>query len=82
MAQFMSGPQWYSIYRSAMLELDRGKASSRIARAEQAIQERMAELRATPAAHPREPQDLNHASTHLRILHQQIGSQSERMLWD
>jgi hypothetical protein len=78
----LSTPQWYSIYRSAMLERDRHKAFSEIACAEKAIQERVAELRAVPAANAREEQDLNQASTHLRILHQQIGMESEGMFWD
>jgi hypothetical protein len=82
MAKFVSGPQWYSLYCSAMLELDRGKAPFQIGCAQKAIDERIAELRAAPPVHAREPQDLSHASSHLRILHEQIGAQSERMLWD
>ncbi len=75
-------PQWYSLYCSAMLERDRSKASFQITSAEKAIEERVAELQVRPAAHGREKQDLNHAYQHLRILHRQIGRESEDVLWD
>ena len=78
----LGAPHWYSVYCAAILESDRNKAAFQIACAQRAIQERVAELGVAPAATPREPQDLNHASTHLRILVENIDTENERIFWD
>jgi len=74
-------PGWYRTYFSAVVESDREKALSEIARAQKAIQERVAELRHTPLNNPRERQDLDNASIYLGILLQHIGKTGS-LLWD
>ncbi len=73
---------WYVIYCAAMLESDRNRALVRIESAQQAIQNRIAELRFVPAKSAREVSDLSNALTQLGILLEQLDYESEKTLWD
>lgn len=75
-------PVWYDIYFLAMVENDRDLALARIERAQNAINERLAELHEIPPADTREMRDLTSALIYLGILLKQIGCESERLLWD
>jgi hypothetical protein len=73
---------WYLIYCAAMLESDRNRALVRIESAQQAIQDRIAQLRFVPAKSGREVSDLSNALTQLGILLEQLDYENERTLWD
>ncbi len=75
-------PQWYRMYYLAVLEGDRFKAKGKIDRAQQAIADRMLELRSQDPNTPREPQDLSNALLYLSILMQHISSEAGSVLWD
>lgn len=75
-------PQWYRMYYLAVLEGDRHKAKGKIDRAQQAIADRMLELRSQSPNSPREPQDLSNALLYLSILMQHISSEAGGVLWD
>lgn len=75
-------PHWYRMYYLAVLEGDRFKAKSKIDRAQQAIADRMLELRSQNPNTPREPQDLSNALLYLSILMQHISSEAANVLWD
>jgi len=73
---------WYGLYAVALLESDRKKALPQIERAQKAIHHRQAELDHTSAVDPREIQDLSRASNYLGIMLRNVGTESERLLWD
>lgn len=75
-------PQWYRTYYLAVLEGDRFKAKGKIDRAQQAIADRMLELRSETPNTPREPQDLSNALLYLSILMQHISTEAGGVLWD
>lgn len=75
-------PSWYRTYYLAVLEGDRYKAKVKIDRAQQAIQDRMAQLRSETPCTPREPQDLCNALLFLGILMQHISGDAGGVLWD
>jgi len=75
-------PGWYSVYSAAMLESNRDRTLSRIDHAQRAIQNRVAELRVSPASGSREITDLSDALNHLAILLQNFSDESGRILWD
>jgi hypothetical protein len=64
-----------------MLESNRDKTLSQIEQAQQAIQNRIAELRFSTAS-GREITDLSDALSHLAILLQSFGNDSGRILWE
>lgn len=76
------GAGWYGLYTMALLESDRTKALPQIELAQRAIDRRQAELGQEPAVNPREIQELNKASTYLGIMLRNVGTESERLLWD
>jgi len=75
-------PNWYRIYYLAVLEGDRCKAKTKIDRAQQAIEERLIELRSESPSSPREPQDLCNALLYLGILMQNMSADAGGVLWD
>jgi len=75
-------PRWYNAYFLAMVESDRNLVLARIEQAQQAIQERVLELRDAPRADGREMQDLTSALIYLGILLMHIGSEGESLLWE
>jgi len=75
-------PTWYRTYYLAVLEGDRYKAKAKIDRAQQAIQDRMMELRSQAPNTPREPQDLCNALLYLGILLQHMSGDAGGVLWD
>ena len=75
-------PPWYHAYFLAMVESDRNLVLTRIEQAQQAIQERVLELRDAPRADGREMQDLTSALIYLGILLMHIGSEGESLLWE
>ena len=75
-------PNWYRIYYHAVLEGDRYKAKAKIDRAQQAIENRLIELRSHTPSSPREPQDLCNALLYLGILLQNISTEAGGVLWD
>lgn len=75
-------PPWYHEYFLAMVENDRSLALTRIERAQEAIQERVAELQNMSPMNMREMQDLTSALIYLGILLMQVGEESESLLWD
>lgn len=74
--------EWYGLYTAALLESDRNKAIRRIERAQVAIHDRRSELDQADAINPREAQDLSKAATCLGIMLRNVGTESERLLWD
>jgi succinate dehydrogenase/fumarate reductase flavoprotein subunit len=78
----IQGTGWYEAYCDAMLENDRRAAQARIEMAQAAIQERIAQLRSITVPSSREEKDLSYALSHLAILTQRIGLESEKTLWD
>jgi hypothetical protein len=77
-----STSDWYRLYFSALVETDRNKALPQIERAQEAIQGRCVELSQIPPENPREMLELNKAQNYLGILLRNVGSESERLLWD
>jgi hypothetical protein len=75
-------PNWYRMYYHAVLEGDRHKAKTKIDRAQQAIQDRLIELRSQAPCTAREPQDLCNALLYLGILLQHISTEAGGVLWD
>ena len=75
-------PPWYHAYFLAMVESDRNLVLTRIEQAQQAIQERVLELRDVPRSDGREMQDLTSALIYLGILLMHIGSEGESLLWE
>ena len=75
-------PSWYRTYYLAVLEGDRYKAKAKIDRAQQAIEDRLIELRSETPSSPREPQDLFNALLYLGILLQHMTSDTGGVLWD
>ncbi len=73
---------WYGLYTMALLERDRNKALPQIERAREAIHHRQAELCRASGVNTREIQDLTKASTYLGIMLRNVGTESERLLWD
>lgn len=73
---------WYRLYSAALLESDRNKALVQIERAQEAIQDRRCQLDGADSPNPREAQDLSKASTYLGIMMRNVGTESERLLWD
>jgi hypothetical protein len=77
-----ANPGWYGLYTMALLESDRNKALRQIELAQRAIDHRQEELDQTSAVNPREVQELTKASTYLEIMLRNVGTESERLLWD
>jgi len=78
--RYVSG--WYEIFFRAMKEHDRRRALTQIEGAQQAIRERLVELRDAPRENASEFQDLEGASVYLSILLQCIATESGKFLWD
>jgi hypothetical protein len=77
-----SSSDWYRLYFSALVETDRSKALPQIERAQEAIQGRRLELTQIPPENPREELELSKAQNYLGILLRNVGSETERLLWD
>lgn len=75
-------PPWYQAYFLAMVESDRCLVLTRIEQAQQAIEERVLELRDVPRSDTREMQDLTSALIYLGILLMNLGSEGESLLWE
>ncbi|HEV2397640.1 MAG TPA: hypothetical protein VGS27_11910 [Candidatus Sulfotelmatobacter sp.] len=73
---------WYQIYFAAVLETDQKRALLKISRAQNAIQERLEQLRRKPANEINEVQDLNSALTYLSLLMHHVSSAQEDETWD
>ena len=76
-----TAPEWYDIYFTAVLEADEWKALIEIGRAGKAIQDRLRQLRSSAAENVQEIQDLNCALTYLRLLLQNMDTESEKLPW-
>jgi len=74
-------PEWYHAYFTAVLETDEGKALIKMGRASRAIEDRLRQLSGSAAENAREIQDLNSALTCLRLLLQNMDSESEKLPW-
>jgi hypothetical protein len=80
--QMPSTSDWYRLYFSALVETDRSKAVPQIERAQEAIQGRRLQLSHVSTENPREELELRKAQNYLGILLRNVGSESERLLWD
>ena len=74
-------PEWYEIYFAAVLEADESKALIEMGRAGDAIKDRLRQLSSSVAENAREIQDLNSALTYLRLLLQNMDTESGKLLW-
>ena len=79
-AQSRSG--WFAAYCAAMLESSRERTLARIEKAQQAIRDRVEELRFDPGTGEREERDLRDALSHLGNLLNHLGSPRGGLLWD
>jgi hypothetical protein len=75
-------PNWYSIFREAILEPKREKVLPRIDRARNAICTRMSELQSIPPSNQRETADLGDALRYLAILSHHVGRDTGKILWE
>ena len=74
-------PEWYQVYFSAVLETDEGKALIEMGHASQAIADRLRQLSSSAAENAHEIQDLNSALTYLRLLLENMDTESEKLPW-
>lgn|SRR5262249_4570616 len=73
--------KWYSMYCAALLESKGAESLAWIASAQEAIQDRVAELNLVPAGNVHEMRALSEALDHLSILLEK-SSESESTSWD
>ena len=74
-------PEWYHVYFTAVLETDEGKALIEMGHASQAIADRLRQLSSSAAENAHEIQDLNSALTYLRLLLENMDTESEKLPW-
>jgi hypothetical protein len=77
-----NNPQWYSLFREAILEPKREKVVTQIDRARQAIWNRRSELQSLPPSNQREPADIDYALRYLAILSHHVGRDTGKILWE
>ena len=75
-------PNWYSLFREAILEPRREKVVPQIDRARNAISRRMSELQSLPPNDQRESSDLGDALRYLAILSHHVGRDTGKILWE
>ena len=63
--------KWYSVYETAMVELEQAKIAGRIGDAREEITTRIEKLRDIPGLHEREKQAIEDALNGLRMLEQE-----------
>ena len=63
--------KWYSVYETAMVELEQAKIAGRIGDAREEITARIEKLRDIPGLHEREKQAIEDALNGLRMLEQE-----------
>ena len=63
--------KWYSVYETAMVELEQAKIAGRIGDAREEIAARIEKLRDIPGLHEREKQAIEDALNGLRMLEQE-----------
>jgi hypothetical protein len=69
---------WYQVYFAAVTEPDNHRALLKIKRAQNAMQERLIQLRRLSSRESTELQDLNSALTYLRVLLPYLDRPAER----
>lgn len=72
---------WYQHYFAAVTEPDNDRALLKIQRAQQAMQERLVQLRRLPHPESSELQDLNSALTYLWVLLPYLDCSLETPRW-
>ncbi|MFY9741534.1 MAG: hypothetical protein WA252_21125 [Candidatus Sulfotelmatobacter sp.] len=77
-----NNPNWYSLFRAAILESQLEKVLPQIDRARDAISVRMSELQSVPASNHRETTDMSDALRYLAILSQHVGRDTGKILWE